>query len=136
MASDVGGGTSLSMQRTLLDAYKVQALQGVKLTAFKALHAATQGAAQALGLAHEIGSLEPGHTADLCIWDWAVGPVARHRDELARSQARGLHERLFAWLTLADERNLRAAWVAGQPRFAATTSLSDPPNGAPPGAQS
>ena len=50
IASDVGGGTSLSMLRTLADAYKVQAMAGQRLTAWKALHAATRGAARALGL--------------------------------------------------------------------------------------
>ncbi len=49
LASDVGGGTSLSMLRTMADAYKVQALAGQRLTAWKALHAATRGAARALG---------------------------------------------------------------------------------------
>jgi guanine deaminase len=112
IASDVGGGTSLSIQRTLADAYKMQAMQGVRLSAYKALHAATRGAAEALGLAHEIGSFEPGCTADLCVWDWASGPVATHRDALARS----LHERLFAWLMLSDERNLRETWIAGRAR--------------------
>ena len=53
--SDVGGGTSLSMLRTMADAYKVQALAGERLTAWKALHAATRGAAEALGLEREIG---------------------------------------------------------------------------------
>jgi hypothetical protein len=28
--------------------------------------------------------------------------------------AQDLHARVFAWLTLADERNLVACWVAGQ----------------------
>jgi guanine deaminase len=128
VASDVGGGTSLSMQRTLQDAYKIQAMQGVKLTAFKALHAATRGAAQALGLAHEVGSFDVGATADLCIWDWATGPVATHRDALAQD----LHQRLFAWLTLADDRNLRAAWVAGRSLFSATSTNPFLPTGAQP----
>lgn len=109
MASDVGGGTSLSMQRNLLDAYKIQAMNGQRLTAWKALHAATLGAAQALGLADEIGSFEIGRTADVCVWDWACGPVAQRRDALVRS----LHERVFAWMTLSDERNLVCAYVAG-----------------------
>ncbi len=112
LASDVGGGTSLSMLRTLADAYKVQAMAHQRLTAWKALHAATRGAAQALGLAHEIGSFEPGRCADLCVWDWAVGPVAQRR----MAQATSLHERAFAWLTLGDERNLVATLVAGQAR--------------------
>jgi guanine deaminase len=113
MASDVGGGTSLSMQRTLADAYKVQALAGERLTAWKALHAATRGAARALSLEHEIGTLEPGRLADLCVWDWAAGPVAGRRMEVAR----GLHEKVFAWMTLGDERCLAAAYVNGVQRY-------------------
>jgi guanine deaminase len=109
LASDVGGGTSLSMLKTMADAYKVQAMQGERLTAWKALHAATLGAAQALELAGEIGSLEPGCMADLCVWDWAVGPVAQHRVQMAQA----LHERVFAWMNLGDERNLVASWVGG-----------------------
>ena len=116
LASDVGGGTSLSMLRTLADAYKVQALRGVRLTAWKALHGATLGAAEALGLSNEIGRLEPGCLADLALWDWAAGPVATHRD----ARVRQLHERVFAWMTLGDERNLAATWVAGRALFRRT----------------
>jgi guanine deaminase len=112
LATDVGGGTSLSMQRTAAYAYKVQAMAGQRLTAWTALHAATRGAALALGLGHEIGSFEAGTFADLCVWDWAVGSVAARRAEVAR----GLHERVFAWMLLADERNLAAAYVAGVAR--------------------
>ena len=111
MGSDVGGGTSLSMQRTLADAYKLQAMGGQRLTAWKALHAATLGAAQALGLAHEIGSFNVGCVGDVCVWDKAVGPVALRRQETA--VASNLHEQVFAWMTLSDERNLRATFVAG-----------------------
>jgi guanine deaminase len=31
--------------------------------------------------------------------------------------ARALHEQVFAWLTLGDERNLAAAYVAGRSAF-------------------
>src|SRR5690606_15433094 len=113
LATDVGGGTSLSMVRTMADAYRIQALRGERLTAWRALHAATLGAATALGLAHEIGSFEPGTVADVCAWDWAIGPVAQRRLALAR----GLHERVFAWMLLADERNLAAVHVAGEPLY-------------------
>ncbi len=114
MASDVGGGTSLSMLRTMADGYRVQALAGTRLSAWALLHAATRGAAQALRLGHEIGSLEPGLMADLALWDWAATPLAARRDGLARS----LHERVFAWLMLGDERNLVQTWVAGECRHA------------------
>ena len=112
VASDVGGGTSLSMLRNCAYASKVQALAGQRLTAWKALHAATRGAARALGLEGEIGSFEPGCAADLCVWDWSVGPVANRRHAVARS----LHERVFAWMLLGDERNLVEALVGGVPR--------------------
>jgi guanine deaminase len=115
LASDVGGGTSLSMLRTMADAYKVQALRGVRLPAWKALHAATRGAAVALGLDREIGSLDVGCTADLALWRYAVGPVAMARDEAASS----LHERVFALMTLGDERNLVSTFVAGRCLYAA-----------------
>ncbi|HEY5322047.1 MAG TPA: guanine deaminase, partial [Caldimonas sp.] len=113
LASDVGGGTSLSMLRNMAEAYKVQALAGERLTAWKALHAATRGAAEALGLGREIGTLEPQTMADVCIWDPAVGAVAARRHEVART----LHERVFAWMTLADERNLVESFVAGESRY-------------------
>lgn len=116
LASDVGGGTSLSMLRNMADAYKIQAMQGTRLTAWKALHTATLGAAQHLGLADEMGRIEPGCMADLAVWQWAVGPVAEHRDSLAQTS---LHERVFAWMTLGDERNLVSTWIAGRPVYSA-----------------
>jgi guanine deaminase len=112
IASDVGGGTSLSMLRNCAYAYKVQAMAGQRLTAWKALHAATRGAARALGLEREIGSFDVGCAADVCVWDWAVGPVAARRIEVARE----LHERVFAWMTLGDERNLVETDLAGPRR--------------------
>ena len=113
LATDVGGGTSLSMVRTMADAYKVQAMAGQRLTAWKALHASTLGAAQALRLGDEIGSLEAGRVADVCVWDWAVDPVGQRRMGVARS----LHERAFAWMTMADDRNLIETRVAGDARY-------------------
>ena len=118
LASDVGGGTSLSMLRTAAEGYKVQALRGTQLTAWTALHAATRGAADSLGLAHAIGHLGSGALADMVVWDWAVGPVAAHRDALARGAVPGvsaqtLHARVFAWMLLGDERNVVATYVAG-----------------------
>jgi len=113
VASDVGGGSSLSMIRTLADAYKVAAMRGVKLTAWKALYGATRGAARALHLDHEIGSLEPGRHADIAVWDWASTPLMQHRVDLAQD----LHEKLFAWMTLGDERLLESAYVAGVRRY-------------------
>jgi guanine deaminase len=110
VASDVGGGTSLCQLRSLADAYKVLALQGQRLSAWRAFHAVTRGAAEALDLGGELGHFEPGAWGDVVVWDWAVGEVQAHRVGLARD----LHERLFAWMTLADERNVRAVYVGGR----------------------
>ena len=112
-ASDVGGGTSLSAQRTLADGYKVQALKGHRLTAWAGLHAATRGAAEALGLSEELGHFGVATLADVCVWDWAAGPVAEARMALARDP----HERAFAWMTLSDDRYLVASYVAGRARY-------------------
>ena len=110
VASDVGGGTHLSMRRTMLDAYKVQAMAGTRITGWDLLHAATRAPAHALGLAHEIGSLEAGCMADFTVWDWASSPLAARRQAVARD----LHEQLFAWITLAADGDLVGTWVAGR----------------------
>jgi guanine deaminase len=114
LASDVGGGTHLSMRRTMLGAYQVQAMRGARVTAWALLHAATRGAAHALRLEHEIGSLEPGTLADLTIWDRASTPLAVHRQAVARD----LHEAVFAWVGSGDEADLVETWVAGVRRHA------------------
>lgn len=128
LASDVGGGTSLSMLRNMADAYKIQALRGTRLTAWKALYTATLGAARALGLSDEMGQIEPGRWADLAVWDWSAGPVASHRDAVARARGGDLHERLFVWMTLGDERNLVETLVAGQPVFQSPHRLPAEPS--------
>jgi guanine deaminase len=111
VASDVGGGTSLNLLRNLVGAYQIQAMRGERLTAWCALDAVTRGAAQTWRLGHEIGSLEAGCVADLCLWRWGVDAVSNERIASARS----LHEKVFAWMTLCDERALAQVWVAGQP---------------------
>jgi guanine deaminase len=113
LASDVGGGTHLSMRRTMGDAYKVQAMAGTRLTAWDLLYAATLGAARALGLAQEIGSLEAGRVADFTVWDRASNPLARRRQQVAHD----LHDQAFAWITLADDADLAATFVAGREQY-------------------
>jgi guanine deaminase len=110
VATDIGGGTSYSMLRTMSEAYKVLQLQGQSLSAFAALHAITLGNARALKLDHLIGSLEPGHEADIVVLDPTAQRAMAHRLETARDLA----EELFVLVTLGDERNVVATYVMGE----------------------
>jgi guanine deaminase len=76
----------------------------------KVLEMVTVDAAKALGMEDEIGSLEVGSVADVCVWRWASTPLAQRRQEVARD----LHDRLFAWITSGDERDLVETRVAGR----------------------
>ena len=113
LATDVGAGTSLCQLCTMGDAYKMQSMMNRGLTAWAALYSATMGTAIALDLESEIGRLEPGLMADVCAWDLAIGPAATRRMEVAKE----LHEKVFSWITMGDERNLAATYVAGIRRY-------------------
>ncbi len=110
VATDIGGGTSYSMLRTMSEAYKILQLQGQSLQSFAALHAITLGNAVALKLDHLIGSLEPGHEADVVVLDPAATRAMAHRLETVRDLA----EELFVLVTLGDERNVAATYVMGE----------------------
>src|SRR5204863_6227775 len=67
MATDVGGGTTLSFLRTLGEAYKVAQLTGWSMPPAHAFWLATPGGARALDLADRIGNLVAGAEADLVV---------------------------------------------------------------------
>lgn len=110
IATDVGAGTSFNLLRTLSEAYKVLQLQGESLSVHAALHLATLGGAQSLGLADAIGSFEPGKEADFIVLDDGATPLLRLRSAHAAS----LEERLFALMMLADDRVILATYAAGR----------------------
>jgi guanine deaminase len=110
LATDVGGGTSFSMLRTMDEAYKVAQLQGQRLSALRAFYLATLGGARALRLDDRIGSFAPGREADFIVLDPDATPLLSRRMKLART----LEERLFAWMILGDERSVRETWIAGK----------------------
>ena len=63
IATDVGGGTSLSMLTTLGEAYKVCQMQGYSLHPLEAFYMMTLGNAKATHLDHCIGNFERGKEA-------------------------------------------------------------------------
>jgi guanine deaminase len=110
IATDVGGGTSYSMLRTLDEGYKVLALRGQKLDPLKAFWWITRGNAEALGLADTIGTLAPGTEADIVALDARATPAMALRAE----RIRALPEELFLLQTLGDDRAIAATYVAGE----------------------
>jgi guanine deaminase len=115
LATDVGGGTSFSMLRTLAEAYKVVQMSGQSLGALRAFYLATLGGARALDLEREIGNFLPGKEADFVVLDFAATPLLARRTALARTLA----ERLFALMTLGDDRCVRQTYVMGNPMLPA-----------------
>jgi guanine deaminase len=114
VATDVGGGTSYSMLRTLDEGYKVLALRGQKLDPLTAFWWITRGNAEALGLADTIGTLAPGSEADIVVLDSRATPAMALRAETIETLA----EELFLLETLGDDRAVVATYVAGE-RFRA-----------------
>lgn len=117
-ATDVGGGTSYSMLRTMDEGYKVIALQGEKLDPLGSFWQITRGNAEALSIADRVGTLEAGMAADLVVLDAAAVPAMRLRMETVETLA----EELFLLQTLGDDRAVREVYVAGK---AAKSALSD-----------
>ncbi len=110
LGTDVGGGTSLSLLRTASEAYKVLHLQEHALPAMRALYLATLGAAEALYLDDRIGNFEAGKEADFVVLDFAGSSITARRTAAADS----IEEKLFALMTLGDDRNIAATCVLGE----------------------
>ncbi|TNC84867.1 MAG: guanine deaminase [Alcanivorax sp.] len=110
LGTDVGGGTSFSLLRTLDEAYKVQQLQGASLDPFQALYLATLGGARALDLEHTIGSLQPGYEADFCILDLHATPLLAFRMQHCHTP----RDVLFALNTLGDDRAVARTYSLGR----------------------
>jgi guanine deaminase len=113
LASDVGGGSSFSMLRTMGEAYKVAQLQGQQLSPLRAFYLATLGAARCLRLEDRIGHLAVGIEADFIVLDPQATPLIERRI----GQARTLAEKLLIWMTLGDDRAIAATYILGMPAW-------------------
>jgi guanine deaminase len=110
LATDVGGGSSFSMLRTMAEAYKVAQLLGQQLPPLRAFYLATLAGARMLGLADRIGRFAPGSEADFIVLDPQATPLLARR----MGQSRTLSERLLVLMTLADDRAIAATYVLGK----------------------
>ncbi|MBO9419299.1 guanine deaminase [Labrenzia sp. R4_2] len=112
IATDIGGGTSYSMMRTLDEGYKVLQLQRQRLYPLETFYWATLGNAKALSLSKKIGSLDVGTDADIVVLNAkATRPMA-----LRMETAETLSEELFVLQTLGDDRSVVETYVAGVPQ--------------------
>jgi guanine deaminase len=109
LATDVGGGTSFSMLKTMGEAYKICQLKGNQMDPMHGLYLMTQGAAVGLGLENEIGNLNSGTDADFVILD----PEFDELSTLRFKQHRSPEDLIFALSMLADDRAIVATYVAG-----------------------
>ena len=82
---------------------KVHHLQATALTAPQVLELATLGGARALGLAAEVGSLEPGKQADLVLFAEASVSLSN------------VHDPYQELVYCASPRDVHTVWVAGEP---------------------
>ncbi|MGR9247391.1 guanine deaminase [Rhizobium leguminosarum] len=111
VATDIGGGSSYSMLRTMDEAYKIQQLLGERLNPLESYYLMTRGNAEALSLADRIGTLEPGTEADLVVLDAAGTPAMALKMEVVKT----LPEELFLLQTMGDDRAIAETYVAGVP---------------------
>ena len=117
LATDVAGGSSLSMFATMRAAYEIAQLRGYSLHPAKAWYLASAGSAGAMRLDRRIGNLAPGMEADMVVIDLASTPLIAHR----MAGADSLWDALFAQMILADDRAIRATYAAGRLVFKGNT---------------
>ncbi|MCK5069463.1 MAG: guanine deaminase [Desulfocapsa sp.] len=109
MATDIGGGTSFNMLRTLSEAYKIMQLQKQKFSVYEAFYLATLGGAKALSLDHAIGNFSVGKEADFVVLDPAATALQAKRIEKSTNVA----DILFSLIILGDDRSIFHTYVDG-----------------------
>jgi guanine deaminase len=109
LGTDIGGGTTLSMLRTMAESYKVCQLAGQTLSPRQAFYLATLGGAASLYLDGQIGNFDVGKEADFVVLDPAGIPHLARRVDRATT----LDERLFALMILGDDRAVHATHILG-----------------------
>jgi len=110
LGTDIAGGDSFSILRTINQAYKTQQLQGEALSAIQSFYMATLGGAKALDLHDKIGNFETGKEADFLILDYHATALIKFKIE----HCDNIHERLFSLIMLGDERTVKYTYIMGK----------------------
>ncbi len=111
VATDIGGGSSYSMLRTMDEAYKIQQLLGERLNPLESWYLMTRGNAEALSMVDRIGTLDAGTDADITVLNASSTPAMALKMEVVTS----LTEELFLMLTMGDDRTVVETYVSGTP---------------------
>ncbi|WP_018897268.1 guanine deaminase [Rhizobium sp. 2MFCol3.1] len=109
VATDIGGGSSYSMLRTMDEAYKIQQLLGERLNPLESYYLMTLGNARSLSLSDRIGTLDRGTDADVVVLDAGATPAMALKMEVVKT----LPEELFLLQTMGDDRAIVETYVAG-----------------------
>ncbi|MBB3945539.1 guanine deaminase [Rhizobium skierniewicense] len=109
VATDIGGGSSYSMLRTMDEAYKIQQLLGERLNPLESWYLMTRGNAEALSMVDKIGTLDVGTDADIAVMNASSTPAMALKMEVVRS----LPEELFLILTMGDDRTVIETYISG-----------------------
>lgn len=110
LATDIGGGSSFSMFETMKTSYEISQLLHYNLHPAKAFYLATVGSAAVMRLDQRLGNLRAGFDADLIVLDLASTPLIAQR----MRRVDNVFDALFVQMILADDRAIRATYVAGR----------------------
>lgn len=111
VGTDIGGGTSYSMLKTMDEAYKISQLQNQCLSPIESLYQITLGNALALSLENKIGSLEVESDADITVLNARATPTMEIRMETVKN----IYEELFILQTMSDDRSVAQVYIKGVP---------------------
>ncbi len=111
VATDIGGGTSFSMLRTMDEGCKVLQLRGQRLNPFQSFYMMTLGNARALSMEDRIGTLEEGTEADIVVLDSSATSPMR----LRMAAGATLEQELFLLQTLVTTAPLLKPMWQGKP---------------------
>ena len=111
VATDICGGTSFNMLKTLDEAYKICQLQKNKISSLDSFYHITLGNAKCLSLESKIGTLSKGSDADIVVID----SRATSSLEIRKNNLNSLEEELFYIQTLGDDRCISQVYIKGKP---------------------